>query len=214
MYHLLQRLDGQEYQYYRIPAHLETLAPLVKKFSVWCHFIDVQLMRELLHTYCIRTQLEWIKTHPTDLELHRALASSYIALYKIFQDPMKQGREVYSFIAREHASPEMVQKFQKAALCAVEELKIVLHYAPHDIGALTELGSVYHDLDEKEEERKTYEALLQLSPNEKEIRFRLGTLYFQLGFMAHGLKIYEDLRKINDPRAAELIQSYDEFHLS
>jgi tetratricopeptide (TPR) repeat protein len=214
LYHLIYRLDGQEYQYYSIPKHLSALAPLVQKFSVWCHFADVQLMKELLHHMCIRTQLEWIKTHPTDTELHRSLANSYSAFYKIYQDPARLGRTVYSFIASEYNSPEMVQKFQKAALCAVEELKIVLHYSPHDIKALAALGSVYHDLDAKEEERKTYEALLQLSPQEKEIRFRLGTLYFQLGFMAHGLKIYEDLRKSNDPNAAQLLQSYDEFHLS
>jgi len=214
VYHLIQRLDGQEYQYYQMPLHLEALAPLVKKFSVWCHFADVQLMRELLHNFCIRTQLSWIKIYPTDLELHRSLGHAYIALYKIYQDPTKRGESVYSFIVSEYISPEMQQKFFKAARCAVEELKIVLHYAPHDLRALAALGHVYHDLDQKEEERKVYEALLQLSPQEKEIRFRLGALYFELGFMAQGLRIYEDLKKTSDPNADALIKTYDQFHLN
>ncbi len=211
VYHLIHGLEGQEYQYYRIPRSLETLAPLVQKFSVWCHWNDVHLMKELLHTYCLRTQLEWVKLYPTDLELHRALANAYIALYKLYQDPTKK-QPTYSFIAKEYAEPDIVQKFQKSAQCALEELKIILHYVPHDTGALAHLAAVYHDLDQKEEERKTYEALLQLSPQEKDIRFQLGVLYFQLGFMAHGLKIYDDLRKMNDPKAEQLIQYYDIFH--
>ncbi len=213
IYQLIHSLDGQEYQYYRIPKSLEALAPLVQKFSVWCHWGDVHLMKELLHTYCLRTKLEWVKTHPTDLELHRSLASGYMALYKMYQDPQKQGQAVYSFIAKEYVSVENMQKLQKAAQCALEELKIILHYLPHDIKALTLLAEVYHDLEQKEEERKTYETLLHLAPHEKEIRFRLGILYFQLGFMANGLKVYEELRQLNDSKAEELIQQYDMYHL-
>lgn len=212
LYRLIQGLEGQEFQYYQVPKSLEALAPLIQKFSVWCHWEDVHLMKELLHTYSLRTQLEWVKTHPTDLELHRGLATSYIALYKIYQDPATLEHPSYSFIAKEYTSPEMTQKFQKAAYCAIEELKIVLHYMPHDTHALTQLAETYHDIDQKEEERKTYEILLQLSPQENEIRFRLGVLYFQLGFMAQGLKVYDDLRKLNDPKSEQLIQHYDLFH--
>lgn len=208
VYKLIHYLEGQEYQYYQVPRSLETLAPLIRKFSVWCHWEDVHLMKELLHTYCLRTQIEWVKAHPTDLDLHRSLASSYIALYKIYQAPAS----TYSFIAKEYTSPEIVQKFQKSAYCALEELKIVLHYVPHDTWALIHLAETHHDLGQKDEERKTYEALLQLSPHEKEIRFRLGILYFQLGYIAHGLKVYDDLRKLNDPKSEELIQQYDLFH--
>jgi len=212
IYFLIDALDRQEYQYYRLPKLLEALAPLVQKFSVWCHFGDVHLMKELLHTYCLRTQLEWVKSHPTDLELHRAIAKGYIALYKIYRYSAQQGHPTYMFIAKAFAAPEMVQKFQKSAGCAIEELKIICHYVPHDPWALFQLALIYHDLDLKEEERKTYEALLQHYPQEKDARLRLGILYFQLGFMAQGLKVYEDLRKMNDPRSDELIRHYDSFH--
>jgi tetratricopeptide (TPR) repeat protein len=209
IYQLIRALEGQEYQYYK---SFEALQPLIQKFSVWCHFADVHLMKELLHTYCLRTQLEWVKNHPTDLDLHRSIANGYIALYKLYQDPASPENPTYSFIAKEYASPEMILKFQKAARCALEELKIVLHYVAHDTWALSQLALTYHDLDQKEEERKTYEALLQHSPHEREARLRLGILYFQLGFMAHGLKVYEDLRKMNDPQSDELIRYYDIFH--
>jgi tetratricopeptide (TPR) repeat protein len=211
-YNLIHRLEGQEYQYYQPPFQLDTLQPLIQKFSVWCHWGHVQLMKELLHTHCLRIQLDWVKAHPTNLELHTGLASAYALLYKIYQDPAKQGIEAYGFIAKEYNSPEIVQKFQKAAQCALEELKIILHYKPGDAWALSQLGAVYHDLDLKDEERKTYELLLQHSPHETEIRYRLGILYFELGLMAHGLKMYEELRKMNDPKSDELIGHYDFFH--
>ncbi len=209
IYQFIQRLEGQEYQYYSLPPSLQTLAPLVQKFSVWCHFEDVQLMKELFHTYCIQALINEVKNHPTDLELHTSLAKAFIAFYKIFKDPSKEGSVLYSFIAKEYASQKTIQKFQKYAQCAIEELKILIHYLPHDRWALAQLGAVYHDLDQKEEERKTYELLLQISPQEQEARYRLGVLYFQLGFMAQGLKVYDDLRRMSDPRAAELIQHYD-----
>jgi tetratricopeptide (TPR) repeat protein len=212
VYQLIHRLEGQEYAYYRVPFRLEALVPLMQKFSVWCHWSHVQLMKELLHAYCIRTLLDEVKAHPTNLELHTNLARAYIALCKLYQNPSKQGAEVYSFIAKEYADQETIQKFRKTAQCAIEELKIILHYVSHDVWALSQLASVYHDLDQKEEERKTYELLLQYSPHEREARYRLGILYFQLGFMAHGLRIYEDLRRMNDPQSDELIRHYDIFH--
>ena len=210
---LLQQLEGQEYQYYSLPASLQSLAPLVQKFSVWCHFDDVLLMKELLHSTAIQTLISKIKNHPTDLELHTALAKAFIAFYKIYQDPSNPGAPLYSFIAKEYSSEQMTQKFHKYAQCALEELKILIHYLPHDRWALAQLGTVYHDLDQKEDERKTYELLLQISPQEQGIRYRLGVLYFQLGFMAQGLKVYDDLRRMNDPKAAELIQYYDQYFL-
>lgn len=208
IYELIHSLEGQENQYYRVPSALEALAPLVEKFSVWCHFGDVQIMKELLHTYCIRAQLQWIKAHPTNLDLHVSLANSYIAFYKIYQIPA----EAYAFIAKEFSAPEIRHKFQKNALCAIEELKIILHYKPQDLWALSHLGAIYHDLDRKEDERNTYEALLQIAPQENKARFRLGLLYFQLGLTAQGLKIYEELSKMHDSKAQELIEHYDLFH--
>jgi hypothetical protein len=103
IYQLIHSLEGQEFQFYRIPKSVDALAPLAQKFSVWCHFGDVHLMKELLHTYCLRTQLDWVKKHPTDLDLHRAIAGGYIALYKIYQDPAYQNKPSYSFIAKEYA---------------------------------------------------------------------------------------------------------------
>ncbi len=212
LYQLIYRLEGEEYRYYRPPPYIRALEPILQKFSAWCHWYDVLLMKELLHSHCIREQLKTVKKNPTSLKVHMALAEGYIALYKLYFNP--SGNPPYSFIEKAYSSSEMIKKFQRAAQCAVEELKIILYYEPTNKWGLMQLASIYHDLGQKEEEQKIYEALLDLAPQEKEIQFRLGSLYFQLGLMASGLKIYENLQKINDPHAEKLIDQYGLFYIT
>ena len=213
IYELLQKLQGQESQYYCLPSFLQTLSPLVEKFSVWCHWEDVQWMKETLHLHALRKLFDYVKKHPTDIELHRTLAASYILLYQIYQMP-KVSSTFDSFIERQYGSPEMKEKFEKAAYSAIEELKVVMNYAPHDAWALSQMGKVYHDLGLFQEEKKIYETLLVLKPQDNEIHFRLGKLYFELGLMAQGLHLYQELQQRKDPKAHELIQHYDAYYIS
>ena len=211
IYELLQKLQGQESQYYSLPSFLQTLSPLVEKFSVWCHWEDVQWMKETLHLHTLRKIFDWVKLYPTDLELHRTLAASYIALYQIYQMPALS-TAFYSFIERQYESPQMKERFEKSARSAVEELKVVLSYAANDPWALGQIARVYHDLGFKQEERKTYEALLSLKPQDGEIHYRLGKLYFELGHMAQGLHLYQELQGRKDPKAQDLIEHYDAYY--
>ncbi len=213
IYELLQRLEGQESQYYSLPSFLQTLSPLVEKFSVWCHWEDVQWMKETLHLNALRKLFDFVKKHPTDLELHRTLAASYILLYQIYQMP-KASSAFDSFIERQYSSPEVLEKFEKAASSALEELKVVMNYSPNDAWALSQMAKVYHDLGLFQEEKKAYETLLALRPQDNEIHFRLGKLYFELGLMAQGLHLYQELQGRKDPKAHELIQHYDAYYLS
>lgn len=211
IYELLQKLQGQESQYYSLPSFLQTLAPLVEKFSVWCHWEDVQWMKETLHLHALRIIFDRVKLHPTDLELHRTLAASYSALYQIYRKP-DQESAFQSFIERQYDAHGMKERFQKAAGSAIEELKVVLSYAPNDPWALGQLAKVYHDLEMRQEERKAYEQLLSLRPQDGEISYRLGKLYFQLGHMAQGLHLYQELQGRSDPKAGELIEHYDAYY--
>ncbi len=211
VYEMLQKLEGQESQYYPLPSFLQTLSPLVEKFSIWCHWEDVHWMKEILHLHALRKVFEWVKLHPTDLELHRTLSASYIALYQMYQKP-KQKTAFDSFIERHYASAEMKEKFEKAARSAVEELKVVLNYVASDGWALIQMARVYHDLGLRQEEKKTYEMLLTLRPEDGEIYYRLGKLYFELGHIAQGLHLYQELQGRKDPKAHDLIQHYDSYY--
>ena len=208
IYELLQKLQGQESQYYCLPSFFEMIAPLVEKFSIWCHWEDVQWMKETLHLHALQKIFDWIKLSPTDVELHRILAASYMALHQIYQMPAAS-TAFDSFTERQYASPEMRAKFEKAAYSALEELKVVLSYAPNDPWTLRQMAQVYHDLELKQDEKKTYEMLLSLKPQDGETHYQLGKLYFELGHMAEGLRLYQELREQKNPKAQELIAHYD-----
>jgi len=209
VYRFLEKLENQEYQYYPLPKHFETLAPLMEKFSLWCHWKDVFQMKELLHAFCIQQLIDAVKKHPTEPEAHATLASAYIALYKLYIDPRKLGKRVpYTFVLKEYKDETVLEKFKKTALRAIEEFKIIDAYAPGDPWVYAQLAAIYHDLEDTEKEIAAYEALLRISPQEKMLTLRLGILYFQKGRTADGLKIYDQLSKVKDARADELIRFY------
>jgi len=64
----------------------------------------------------------------------------------------------------------------------------------------------------RQEEKLIYETLLKLRPDDPEIHYQLGRLYFKLGHMAQGLHLYNELHGRQDPKAKELIEHYDAFH--
>lgn len=206
VYKLISNLDGQEHQYYALPKQFHTLASLLEKFSLWCHWKDVHQMKEILHYFCIEERINRIKEHPTDLDTHASLANSYIALYKEY---LPRTAPSYTFIIKEYASDAMKKKFHHIASRAIEEFKILNTYVPNDPWIYAQLAAVYHDLNLPEKEIEAYETLLRTLPQDKELLFRCGVLYFQLGRTAEGLKIYEQLKNLKDHQAGELIKYYD-----
>jgi tetratricopeptide (TPR) repeat protein len=210
VYIFLSELEGQEVQYYPLPKLLETLKPLMEKLSLWCHFQDVHLMKEHLHQYCIDQRIEYVKKQPVNIEAHTLLAQSYIALYKLYLDPRKSGKEVpYPFMLHEYSSEATVKKFQAVTRRALEELKILDAYTPNNPWVHAQMAAIYHDLGILEKEIEEYEILLRISPNDSLLLYRLGLLYFQYGKASTGLKIYEQLKKNQDPKADQLIQKYE-----
>ncbi len=206
---MLTTLHRQEYTYYALPSSFETLSPLMQKFSVWTHWKDLHQMKELLLLTIIKLRIELIKLHPTDLESHARLADAYLALSRLHMDPRKlHPHEEHLWVSPEYTSPAMLDKFQKAALRAVEEYKILDAYAPNDPWVHAQLADIYRTLDLPLEEIKEYEAILRASSGTPEVLLRLGTLYFEHGYSAKALRLYEVLRNSGDPKAEELITRY------
>jgi len=206
---MLTTLHRQEYSYYSLPATFETLSPLMQKFSVWTHWKDLLQMKELLLLMIIRERIEVIKIQPTDLESHAHLADAYLALSKLYMDPRKlHPHDEHLFVSPEYASNEMLEKFKGASLKAIEEYKILDSYAPDDPWVHAQLAGVYRCLDLPHEEMREYEEILKNSSGDSELLYRLGTLYFAHGFSAQALRLYEVLKRNNDPKAEELIASY------
>ncbi len=207
---LLSTLHRLEYSYYQLPTSFKTLSPLMQKFSAWTHWKDLHQMKELLLLMIIKEQIELIKIQPTQLEGHAHLANSYLTLAKLYMDPRKlYPDEDLLWISPEYSSFEMLEKFKKASLKALQEYQILDSYVPNDPWVHAQLALIYHNLDLYQEEMRAYEAILKVSPHEREVLFRLGVLYFTHGLSAQGLRIYEQLKKNNDAKADELIACYD-----
>lgn len=212
IYQLIGKLHGLEYRFYQFPKEFQSLFPLMEKFSTWAHWKDVHSMKELLLQYSIHEQIILVKAKPTDLEAHASLATAYSTLSKLYQDPRKLDNELkVQWISTEYFSVEMQQKFIKTAERAIEEFKILDYYSPKDSWVHAQLASIYHDLDRPQEEIKEYEIMLTISPQDREVLFRLGVLYFAQGFNAQGLQVYEKLKETEDSKAEELISYYDAY---
>ena len=196
IYQLIHKLQAPKHTTFK------PFAPLAEKFTLWCHWDSMQWMQEELHLHAIRTLLNWVKLYPLDLELHRTLAGAYTALYQIYLLP----QNAHPLLERKR--PFLQPLFEKAAVAAVEELKIILHSLPEDTWALTQLARVYHSLRRPDEERATYEMLHRLHPDDPDIHYALGRLYFSLGLPSHALPLYNALLQEGHPLAEQLIACY------
>jgi len=212
---LSQYLNDYEYRLIQFPDFFPALSNFISSFSARLYRRDVFQFKQLLLFTAIEEHLQQIRSTPTDLEVHASLAASYVALSKIYKEPKESDR---TSLYRKH-SATFDEKFKVAASLAIEEFQILSHYAPNDPWVHEQLATGYRELNLYEEEIREVEMLLKLRPQDREILFRLGTLYFQQGQNAKGLQIYEELKKTNFKKAEDLISAYgrtaeSELHLT
>ncbi len=212
LYLLLSHLHRQEYKYYSLPSYFKTLAPLMQKFSAWAHWKDLHQMKEILLHLIIKEYIEVVKLQPTDLETHANLATAYLTLAKLYRDPRAiEPTEEYVWIAPAYHTATMMEKFKRAATRALDELRILDTYAPGDRWVHMQLAMLYHDLEMPELELKEYELLMKVAPQDVDVMQCLGTLCFEQGKTAHGLQIYDALKKLQPAKAEELLHHYGAF---
>jgi len=198
-------LAGREYNYYKVGRPL----PLLERLSCWLHWEDLHTFRELLLTAAIDEHLKLVRTVPTDLEVHAALANAYTTLSSLFVDPRTlDGHDEDRWIPPGRYSEEMAAKFRLTAGKAREEFHILSQFAPNDPWVHAQLAYSYHDLRMPDEEIREYETILSLCPDDRDTLFRLGVCYFQQGRNAAGLRVYEELRRTNYKQAGDLIRFY------
>ncbi len=186
------------------PAPFAFLQPIYEKCLIWMHWKEIQQMKEMLLIEAIGYHLNLVKDEPVDLEAHASLAHAYLALAKLYRSPTD-----LSWIPAAYSSNEMHEKFEACTARAIQEFKILDSLAPNDPWVHAQLASIYHELGMLDEEVQEHEALLNLSPQDRELQFRLGVLYFRQGETAKALLLYEQLKNSNDKRAPELISYYD-----
>lgn len=166
-------------------------------------------MRELLLQTCVKEYIKLVKCEPTTLETHAALANAYVMLSGLYIDPRKmEGYDEERWIPPDKYSEQFEAKFRTTAQKAIEEFKILCEYAPDDPWIHSQLAYSYHDLKMPLEEIQEYEMIQRLCPDDLDNLFTLGTLYFQQGMNAQGLRIYEELRRSHYKHSENLIKHY------
>lgn len=205
-------LKDREYQFYKPPRGLESLRQSFEKLGCWLHWRDFHQVKEWLFFQIIDQYISLIKKQPENLELHVALANTYVLFSRIYATPAvldtdEEGR----WSPPEKFSDKMKSKFKECAQRAIEEFKILNDYNPEDPWVYTQLAYSYHDLQMPQEEIKAYETIAKLSPNDYDNLHKLGTLYFQQGLTAKGLKVYETLKEIFPQKAQSLIKHYGHY---
>lgn len=201
-------LSDYEWRFVKSPDFFNRFSRPVSRFSAYCYWHDVFRFKQLLLHAAIEEHLNQIRATPTDLEVHASLANSYVFLSEIYKEP-KGKDEAHPRLKnyRKHAE-EFDEKFKTAASLAIEEFQILNQYAPNDPWVHEQLAAGYRELDLPAEEIQEVEILLKLRPQDREILFRLGKLYFAQGMNAKGLQIFEELKKANFKKAEDLILSY------
>lgn len=189
------------------------LKKLSETLSTHAHWHDVFKIREMLLLTAIEEHIRLIRYTPTDIETHTSVASAYVSLSKLYLDYKHLLEEFPKRAKFQKLIYIFEQKFREAAELAAEEFKILNDYAPNDPWIHSQLAKSYHDLEMLEEEIKEYEIIIQLRPNDMEVLYRLGVLYFQQGLNAKGLKVYDQLCRANFKKAEDLISHYGSFHL-
>ncbi len=203
-------LEKQEPLFYSPIIDVKALVPLVLKFKIWLHWKNFHQIKELLFLQSIEILVSLVKRSPTDLGIHAALAESYTKLSKLYIHPQKiEPEAILPWISPEYLSSSMNEQFLLYSNKALEEFKILEDLAPKDPWVLAHLAEIYRLQEKAEEEIRHCEELLRLTPDNIELVFQLGVLYFREGSSAKGLKMYELLQKVPSDKAVKLIEYYN-----
>lgn len=210
MSRLSQYLQDFEWEFYKTPSLFQFCNSTISHFSAYFYWEDVFEMKQLLLVGAVDEHLQQIRITPTDLEVHASLASTFVSLSKLYRDAIElTDHPRTNRLKKLH--PLFEEKSNQYSRLAIEEFKILSQYALNDPWVHEQMASGYKDLRIVEEEIKQVEILLKLRPQDKEILFRLGTLYFSQGLNAKGLQVYEELKKMHFKKAEDLIASYGTF---
>ncbi|HLB52338.1 MAG TPA: hypothetical protein VJK48_01340 [Chlamydiales bacterium] len=177
-------LEGFESRLY--PVHF------LNSLAKWFHREDLFRIKKLLLQAAVEEHLKQVRLTPTNLEVHASCARIYTLLSRLYRKVGGTAEE----------------KANAAEALAIQELQILNEYAPNDPWVYEQLEKGYARLGMQEEQLTALESLATLRPQDSNILFRLGILYFHAGFNAKGLQTYQLLKQLNFKKAEELIQRY------
>lgn len=117
--------------------------------------------------------------------------------------------EIAQKLANNYADLGDTENRDKFLSTAIEELKILSDLTPHEGAVYFELASCYGAMRMKDKEIKTLEKGREVDPENQDILFRLGQLYFSERESAKGFKIYEILKNRDTSKSDQLMSFYN-----
>ena len=171
------------------------------KIILAVHKDDLFIFQEKLLISSIEEHIKQLRFTPTDLEVHASLANAYTILTALYASAKD------SFFSKLKKS-ELAKKHLAALKSTIEEYKILNDYAPNDPWIHLQLADSYKKINLKHSELKEYETAYKLCPNDNNILYKLGVLYFEMGKNSKGLRIYEELKSRNYQNSEKLLSYY------
>lgn len=200
---LSEHLSENEHSLLRFPFFFLKIS---KRLNSYLLKEDVFKFKEALLIAAILEHLNQIKISPTDLEVHASLANVYTSLSKLYEE----AKDKIFFSKNE--TDLFHQKYTACINTTLEEFKILNDYAPNDPWIHLQLAKSYNKLGLKLEQIKEYEIIYKLCPNDNNVLFKLGSLYFETKRNAKGLRIYEELQMRSFKDSDKLLDLYGAFN--
>lgn len=202
-------LQGFEYELLSEMFPFLSRSPFIQRLSCFFFWKDLFLFRENLLQGAVIANVKLVRTDPSSTQVHKSLASAYVALSGLYADPRKYPDfDATRWIPEGRYDQSIQEKFRLTAQRAIEEFKILNEYNPKSAWVYIQLACSYHDLQMPLEEIHAYEMALRLKPNDTGIMAQLGERYFRQGLNTKGLQIYTQLRSLDVPKAEHIIKYY------
>ncbi len=192
------------------PSWLAWIATPCNRLIGYVAWLPFHILAEVLFLSAINQHIARIKTAPTNLQYHAALANCYVMLATHYLEPIKTKPLMAwpQILLTSRTQLLLETKGRASSNSAIEELSILRSFAPDQLWVHDQLAISYRELDMPEQEIEECEAIIRLCPDDHQALLRLGILYFRQGKNAKGLEVYELLKPIQPLLAEELISHY------
>ncbi|HSX14036.1 MAG TPA: hypothetical protein VLE96_06440, partial [Chlamydiales bacterium] len=118
-------LEDFEWGFYKVSS------PMISRFSAFCYWEDVFKTKQMLLLAAIDEHIQQIRISPTDIEVHASLGSTYVALSKLYRQPIQNPQHPRISDLKKLQS-RFEEKSKNYSKLAIEEFKIIHHYASDD----------------------------------------------------------------------------------
>lgn len=175
---------------------------------LYFHYNDILFLQEKLLDISLTQHAKILQDCACSLQFHSSLSKTYATFAKCYKKPEGKHLEKAYIFSNLTKKEQLANLQSKYYTLAIEELHIVCDLSENETWAHLDLASLYSHFKDTEKQMQQYEILVQQLPDDKEIIYKLGILYFTHHKTSKGLRLYNKLRKIDALYAKNLLSHY------